>query len=345
MAYVVRRYRTWWLYISRGYKGKPIRQSFGHNEQAARMAAADVNEAAAESASVGQLADRLVILSEEIRGRSRTLRSLADEWLAAKALTLKPATISWYRTYVDLFLGHCGSRPYKALTAGPIVTWVAAQTTPQSHIRTLKALGTYCHRHGLWRDNPLMTLEGRGPIARTRRLSDEEVDAVLEKVAGTEIEGVVLAGLDAGLRVSEVCNARLEHVNRKERTLRVIGKRDKVRVVGLTRRLLRAIPEGTQGRCFMRLDGQPWTRYALYWHISQQLGVGPHDLRRTCASRMLERGASAAEVRDALGHGSVATTNLYLKTMPAALLKAFDRLEQPSKRPRRKAPVRGRSSR
>ena len=40
--------------------------------------------------------------------------------------------------------------------------------------------------------------------------------------------------------------------------------------------------------------------------------VSPHKFRHAFASRMLERGATLAEVKDALGHSSIATTSIFL---------------------------------
>jgi integrase/recombinase XerD len=47
-----------------------------------------------------------------------------------------------------------------------------------------------------------------------------------------------------------------------------------------------------------------------------QGAVSPHWLRHSHASHSLERGATVAEVRDTLGHGSIATTSAYLHARP-----------------------------
>jgi integrase len=52
-----------------------------------------------------------------------------------------------------------------------------------------------------------------------------------------------------------------------------------------------------------------------------------HDLRREFASRLLESGATLAEVQAALGHANITMTSRYLGTSDAGLQKAFERLE------------------
>ena len=56
--------------------------------------------------------------------------------------------------------------------------------------------------------------------------------------------------------------------------------------------------------------------------------IAPHDLRRTAAKLMEDGGAGLRDIRDALGHASVATTERYLQTAsgPAMATLAMDRL-------------------
>jgi integrase len=53
-----------------------------------------------------------------------------------------------------------------------------------------------------------------------------------------------------------------------------------------------------------------------------------HDLRREFASRLLESGATLAEVQSALGHTSVTMTSRYLGVTDAGLQKSFERFER-----------------
>ena len=54
--------------------------------------------------------------------------------------------------------------------------------------------------------------------------------------------------------------------------------------------------------------------------------VTPHKLRHAYASRLLQTGADIMEVRDLLGHSSVATTQVYLHTDPDRMRAAVERL-------------------
>jgi len=54
--------------------------------------------------------------------------------------------------------------------------------------------------------------------------------------------------------------------------------------------------------------------------------ISPHKLRHTCATNMLTTGAHLAEVRDLLGHESIATTQIYVHCVPDRLREAVERM-------------------
>ena len=59
-----------------------------------------------------------------------------------------------------------------------------------------------------------------------------------------------------------------------------------------------------------------------------RIGLHFHDLRRECASRLLEAGVSLAEVRDLLGHANISQTSTYLKSTATSLASAIEKLER-----------------
>ena len=56
-------------------------------------------------------------------------------------------------------------------------------------------------------------------------------------------------------------------------------------------------------------------------------GLRFHDLRREFACRLLESSADVHDVRDFLGHASIATTSRYLRSAPVRLAEALQRME------------------
>lgn len=146
-----------------------------------------------------------------------------------------------------------------------------------------------------------------------------------------------------GIRVGELCGLDVESVDYERRLLRVIGKGDKERVVpfGLpaldalgawlrigrpalaNERSERALLLGKRGG---RLD-QRQARAVVHEVLAAVPGspdFGPHGLRHTAATHLLEGGADLRVVQELLGHASMATTQLYTHVSVARLRSVHD---------------------
>ena len=144
-----------------------------------------------------------------------------------------------------------------------------------------------------------------------------------------------------GVRVGEVVGADLADADLSERTIRVVGKGDKERVVPFGRPaelalrawLDRGRPQLVQptspkavflGRRGGRLD-QRQARAVV--HQAAALAgvddVAPHALRHTAATHLLEGGSDLRSVQEILGHSSLATTQRYTHVSAERLRSAF----------------------
>ncbi|MGQ4597510.1 tyrosine-type recombinase/integrase [Nocardia sp. R6R-6] len=146
-----------------------------------------------------------------------------------------------------------------------------------------------------------------------------------------------------GIRVSELCGLDIEDVDRERRVVRVLGKGNKERsapfggpadeAVGDWLRYGRsAFATAESGRALLlgrrgkRLD-QRQARTVVHEVVSAIPGapdVGPHGLRHTAATHLLEGGADLRVVQELLGHASMATTQLYTHVSIERLRKAHD---------------------
>lgn len=133
----------------------------------------------------------------------------------------------------------------------------------------------------------------------------------------------------AGLRISEAVDLETSGIEKELGQVRVMGKRQKVRVVPvpvttlqwLTRYLAEARPKlckRPSPRVFLGLRGGPLSRqqaYNLLASYARQAGyelpIGPHALRHTYAVELLKGGADLRSVQELLGHASIATTQVY----------------------------------
>lgn len=139
---------------------------------------------------------------------------------------------------------------------------------------------------------------------------------------------------DSGARASEVATLNLDYFNPDQKTLAILGKGNRFRLIELepkTTQLLQLYisrfrpPPKTlfQQRLFVNQRGEELTRYGIYHLCRKYLtmalppkrlkSINPvHSLRHSCAVYMLARGASAPDVKNRLGHDNLQSTMTYL---------------------------------
>ncbi len=168
------------------------------------------------------------------------------------------------------------------------------------------------------------------------RAAEEETPISLRDVAMVE---VLYA---SGSRVSELCGLDLSDIDYDRQTIRVLGKGNKERTIPLGNPAMRALNLylkdardalknaqsanavflGVRGK---RID-QRTVRTVVYNALQAIEGIermGPHALRHSAATHLLEGGADLRTVQEILGHASLATTQIYTHVSTERLQKAF----------------------
>jgi integrase/recombinase XerC len=143
-----------------------------------------------------------------------------------------------------------------------------------------------------------------------------------------------------GLRISELLSVRVNQVFRGERTIRIVGKGNKERVVLLPEGLSRRISDflsarageltgASSGFLFEQLTGRPLSPRQAYGMVRRQISQvstadrrGPHVLRHTFATHLANHGADLSAIKDLLGHASLASTQVYTHNSIARLQEA-----------------------
>ncbi|GAA0409642.1 hypothetical protein GCM10009530_72560 [Microbispora corallina] len=145
-----------------------------------------------------------------------------------------------------------------------------------------------------------------------------------------------------GMRVSELCGLDVDDVDRDRNTVRVLGKGRKERTIPIGRPALHAldawcvrgrplwIREGTGPALFLGVRGgridQGTIRRIVHARLAEVDGapdMGPHGLRHTAATHLLEGGADLRSVQEMLGHASLATTQIYTHVSIERLRAAY----------------------
>jgi integrase/recombinase XerC len=168
------------------------------------------------------------------------------------------------------------------------------------------------------------------------RASEEQSPLSLRDVAIVEMLYAT------GARVGELCGLDFNDIDYDRQTIRVLGKGNKERTIPFGNPALRALTSwlkrgreqiaqthsgdavfiGARGK---RID-QRTVRTVVYEALSAIEGIermGPHALRHSAATHLLEGGADLRTVQEILGHASLATTQIYTHVSTERLQKAF----------------------
>jgi integrase/recombinase XerC len=145
----------------------------------------------------------------------------------------------------------------------------------------------------------------------------------------------------SGIRVGELVALDVDDVDDTQRTVRVMGKGGKERVVPFGLPAARAIDEWLRvrgqlaqarsgpalflGRRGGRVDARQVRTlvHELLSHLPDAPDLGPHGLRHSAATHLLEGGADLRMVQELLGHASLATTQIYTHVSVDRLRKSY----------------------
>ncbi len=275
---------------------------------------------------------------------------------------------------IELLRGWLWSRQQRGL----------APATLARNVATLKSFGSWLERSRLVPGNPASRLRSpKAPRALPRVLGDEQITRILDRAALRAASGdpeqlrdqAVLELLyAAALRVAELCSLPLTGFDRRERTVRVLGKGGKERVVPLGAPAARAMEtylssgrpalaargrrSASGGRAtpgggcatpggeradiagttaepenpslFLGNRGGTLGPNAVYRLVARELQQepgggprGPHTLRHTAATHLLNGGADLRIVQEMLGHSSLASTQVYTHVSTERLAESY----------------------
>lgn len=160
-------------------------------------------------------------------------------------------------------------------------------------------------------------------------LTYQEIEKILnlDKISRKHIRNLAILELfySSGLRVSEVCNLKVNDLNLENGFIKVKGKGDRERIALLNKKTIELLKKYLNERkqnyseyLFLNNQGKKISRqsiwkivkkYAKYAGINKN--VKPHTLRHTFATHLLNEGLDLRVVQELLGHKSIATTEIY----------------------------------
>ena len=177
--------------------------------------------------------------------------------------------------------------------------------------------------------------------------SEKEVDLVLNQIVypdgfeGIRDKLIIDLFYTTGIRRTELINLNLNGIDFYNSTLKVLGKRNKERIIPLlpiiTNQLQSYILQRNQlqeikdsDKLFLTQKGVKLNDTLVYRlinmyfsNVSEKVKRSPHILRHTFATHLLNNGADLNSVKELLGHSSLASTQVYTHSSLAELKKVY----------------------
>ena len=167
-------------------------------------------------------------------------------------------------------------------------------------------------------------------------------DSFSEGFKGNQERVIMELLYGTGIRLSELLGLKERDINRLERTIKVLGKRNKERIIPISASLIQVIDDyiadknqqfgaHPNGPLIVNNNGGEAYPMLIYRTVKDYLNrltsvdkKSPHVLRHTFATHLLNKGADLNAVKDLLGHSSLAATQVYTHNSLDKLKAAFD---------------------
>lgn len=177
--------------------------------------------------------------------------------------------------------------------------------------------------------------------------SGDEIDALLSQLGKADdfrsLRDLAMVSLfyATGMRRSELINLQLRDVDFERRSIKVLGKRNKERIIPLINWVIDILKSyvvsrnenfgsDIDGNLLLTNKGENLydtfvyrTINRYFSEVSQKAKTSPHMLRHTFATHLLNNGADLNAVKELLGHASLASTQVYTHTSMAELSKVY----------------------
>lgn len=198
------------------------------------------------------------------------------------------------------------------------------------------------------KENPLVKHKSLKTTSKLQvPFSEKEINEVIETLSKEEgFEGlrnklIVELFYATGMRRTELVNLKVSDISLAQKTIKVLGKRNKERIIPLIPSIVDSIEQYIQERT--RLENIKDTAYLLlskkgvkiyetfvyriinsyFSKASEKIKKSPHILRHSFATHLLNEGADLNAVKELLGHASLASTQVYTHNSIVQLKKVY----------------------
>ena len=258
---------------------------------------------------------------------------------------LSTNTLNSYKSDLEKYFNwiESNSLKYKELSRSDVLEYLAylfgqklEGKSVARNLSSLKAFHNYLILKDITKSNPCEKIETPKFVKSIpSSLSENEVEKLLDApdentFIGLRDKTMIETLYSCGLRISELVDLEIIHVNLRQGVIRVLGKGQKERLVPMGQKLINLIGiyfsklkeneiKNSSNFLFLSQRGKKITRQA-FWHrikiYATKAGlennkISPHILRHAFATHLLNNGADLRVVQLLLGHSDLNTTQIY----------------------------------
>lgn len=278
---------------------------------------------------------------------SKFLRHLETERAASSH------TIRAYRKDLEAFSEYANCSA-EAIELTDVRGFVAEQigkglkkSTASRRLATIRSFFRFLHREGYMKTNPARLVSTpKLPKLLPRFLTVDDTFALIEQPEGIGFlpardKAILELLYSSGLRVSELAGLNHDDLNMREGLVKVRGKGKKERLVPIGKKAREALKAYTlektllkkTDRAFLlnrngsRLTDRSLRRIVVKYARAALIDgrIGPHTLRHTFATHLLQDGADLRVIQELLGHASLSTTQKYTHLDITHLMDIYDK--------------------
>jgi integrase len=258
---------------------------------------------------------------------------------------------------VEILASHFGTKKLRSVTHGDILHFKSQRldtivkfkkapprqrsiATVNRELTVLKRMFSIALREGWILRHPFSgsdtVISSSDENKRTRVISYEEEDLLLDACdeRREKLRVIIICALDTGMRRGEILSLRWRDINFETKRINIQAmntKTLKARSVPITDRLLAeldALPHRAESARVFGITDTVKRSWATAKRIAGITDLKFHDLRHTCATRLVQGGLPLVEVSRILGHTNIATTFRYANTDDSTLDRAVAILQR-----------------
>lgn len=242
----------------------------------------------------------------------------------------------------------------KESTLKKFVYKISKEIKPSSQARIISGIKRFFDfliLENILNENPLENIEtpkigSKLPTTLTVKEIDKLIDSIdIKSKNKIRNKAIIEILYSCGLRVSELITLKVSDLYFNESIIKVTGKGNKERFVPISKgainyiekylneiRIFQKIKKGSEDTLFLNERGNGLSRVMIYiilndLKIKAEINkkIGPHTLRHSFATHLLENGADLITIQNMLGHENIVTTERYLHVNRKHLVESISK--------------------